>query len=56
MSEEKKSLLENIKSKKREFLVMKMKLASGESISIKDLRNTKKEIARLFTKLSSIAV
>ncbi len=56
MSEEKKSLLENIRSKKRSLLVMKLKLASGESISLKDIRSAKKEVARLFTKLNAVKV
>jgi ribosomal protein L29 len=56
MSEEKKSLLEDIKLKKRSLLVMKLKLASGETISIKDIRNIKKEVARLFTKLNAIKI
>ena len=53
MSENKKSLLESIKLKKRDLLAMKLKMASGENVILKDLRNLKKEIARLFTKLNS---
>jgi ribosomal protein L29 len=53
MSEENNSLLENIKLKKRDLLVMKLKIAAGETIALKELRIAKKEIARLFTKLNA---
>jgi len=51
----KKSVIDEISSKKRELLLMKVKLTSGDSISLKDLRKNKKEIARLFTKLNDPA-
>ena len=35
---------------------MKLKIASGEAVTLKDLRNTKKEVARLFTKLNAIKI
>jgi ribosomal protein L29 len=54
MSEDKKSLLESIRLKKRNFIVMKLKIATGEAVAIKDIRNSRKEIARLFTKLNAI--
>lgn len=56
MSENKKSLLEDIKLKKRELLVKKLKISTGESISLKDIRGLKKEIARLFTKLNAVKI
>jgi len=51
----KKSIIGEISSKKRELLLMKVKLTSGDSISLKELRKNKKEIARLFTKLNDHA-
>jgi ribosomal protein L29 len=50
---DKKSTIDEISSKKRELLLMKVKLSSGDSVSLKDMRKNKKEIARLFTKLNS---
>ena len=51
----KKSIISEIFTKKRELLLMKVKLTSGDSISLKDLKKNKKEIARLFTKLNDPA-
>lgn len=53
MQEEKKSILEEISFKKRELLVMKIKLSSGEVVMLKKMREVKKDVARLFTKLNS---
>lgn len=53
--EDKKTAIGEIKAKKRELLLMKVKLSSGDSISLKDMRKNKKEIARLFTKLNNPA-
>lgn len=51
----KKTIISEISLKKRELLLMKVKVTSGDSISLKDLRKNKKEIARLFTKLNNPA-
>ena len=51
--EEKQSLLTDISSLKKELLMMRIKASSGESVVIKDYKNKKKEIARLFTKINS---
>jgi ribosomal protein L29 len=51
----KKSIFDEISSKKRELLLMKVKLTSGDSVPLKDLRKNKKEVARLFTKLNDPA-
>lgn len=56
MSEKKKSLFEEIKLKKRNLLVMKFKIAAGESALLKDIRVSKKEIARLSTKLNDVKI
>jgi ribosomal protein L29 len=48
-----KSIMEEISSKKRELLIMKVKLSAGESIMLKEMRKTKKDVARLFTKLNN---
>ena len=50
--EERKSIIGDISSKKRELLIMKVRLSSGDSISLKDMRRIKKDVARLFTKLN----
>lgn len=51
--EEKQSLLTDISSLKKELLMMRIKASSGEAVVIKDYKNKKKEIARLFTKINS---
>ena len=51
---EKKSTLESIALKKREILIMKLKLSSGEQVNLKELRGSKKEVARLLTKISGM--
>jgi len=53
MIEEKKSILLGIALLKKDLLIMRLKLSIRESIILKDYRNKKKEIARLFTKLNS---
>ena len=55
MSEDKKSLLEDIKLKKRALTIFKLKFSAGENIGVKNIRNTRKEIARLLTKLNKKA-
>ena len=56
MSETKKSLLEDIRLKKRNLVVMKFKMSAGESVLLKDIRIGKKEIAKLFTKLNAVKI
>ena len=51
--EEAKSTLTNIANLKKELLMMRVKSSSGEEVVIKDYKNKKKEIARLFTKLNA---
>ncbi len=48
-----KSIKEEISAKKRQLLVMKIKLSAGEGIMLKEMRKIKKDIARLFTKLNN---
>lgn len=51
--EEQKSILANIASLKKELLLMRIKASSGEAIVVKDYKNKRKEVARLFTKLNN---
>lgn len=51
--DEKNSILANIANLKKELLMMRVKVSSGESISVKDYKNKKKEVARLFTKINN---
>ena len=51
--EENKSVLVDIANLKKELLMMRVKSSSGDSVVVKDYKNKKKEIARLFTKLNS---
>lgn len=51
--DEKKSALANIASLKKELLMMRIKVSSGESLPVKDYKNKRKEVARLFTKLNA---
>lgn len=51
--EEKKSLLADIANIKKDLLKMRIKSSSGDSISVKDYRDKKKQVARLFTKINS---
>jgi len=52
--EDKKNLIHDIYSKKKEIMLSKLKLSSGDHDSVKKIKNTKKEVARLFTILNSI--
>lgn len=52
-TEEKKSILVQISELKKELMMMRIKASSGESIVIKDYRQKKKEVARLFTKINN---
>lgn len=51
--EEIQSILANIAILKKDLLMLRIKSSSGESITVKDYKNKKKEVARLFTKLNS---
>lgn len=51
--EENKSILAQISDLKKELMVMRVKASSGESIVIKDYRQKRKEVARLFTKINN---
>lgn len=52
--EEQKSNLAGIATLKKELLMMRVKVSSGETIPVKDYKNKKKEIARLFTKINAV--
>lgn len=51
--EETKSILASIASIKKDLLIKRVKASSGEVISIKEYKEKKKEVARLFTKLNA---
>jgi ribosomal protein L29 len=51
--EERKSILEDISLKKRGLLVARIKQSSGDNSGVKNIKNIKKEVARLFTKLNA---
>lgn len=53
MKKEAKATLQNIAALKKELLMMRIKASSGEAITIKDYKNKKKEVARLFTTLNN---
>jgi ribosomal protein L29 len=43
----------NIAVLKKELLMMRIKASSGEGISVKDYKQKKKEVARIFTTLNN---
>lgn len=51
--EEKKSLLSEIAALKKELVLMRIKASSGEAVVIKDYKEKKKKVARLFTKVNT---
>ncbi len=51
--QDRKKILAYISNLKKDLVLMKVKASSGETISTKDLRNKKKEVARLFTQLNA---
>lgn len=51
--EEKKSILANVASLKKELLMFRVKASAGEAVSVKEYKSKKKEVARLFTKLNA---
>lgn len=52
MKKEQQSALANISSLKKELLMLRIKASSGETISPKDYKSKKKEVARLFTQVN----
>ncbi len=52
--DDKKSALANIASLKKELLMIRIKVSSGEPVPAKDYKNKRKEVARLFTKLNAV--
>jgi ribosomal protein L29 len=53
-NEQRKSILASISSIKKDLLINRVKISSGESVSTKEQRQKRKEIARLFTKLNAL--
>ncbi|MFT7086760.1 MAG: ribosomal protein L29 [Rickettsiales bacterium] len=51
--EDRKSFLVDISEKKQKLLMMRIKRSSGDFESVKNMKKTRKEIARLFTKLNA---
>lgn len=51
--EDKKSISQDISAKKKSLLAMRIKRSSGDFEAAKNIKNTKKEVARLFTKLNA---
>ena len=50
--EEKNSAFVNIATIKKEILMIRIKMSSGDNSLAKDLKSKKKEVARLFTKIN----
>jgi len=50
--EDKKSLLQDISSKKKSLFMMRIKRSSGDFEASKNIKKIKKEVARLFTKFN----
>lgn len=50
---DKKSILQDIVLKKKDLLNLRIKKSSGDFDSVKKIKTTKKEIARLFTTLNA---
>lgn len=54
MSEiDKKSMLSEIYNLKKDLLMQRIKITSGDKINLKDYREKKKKIAVIFTKLNN---
>ncbi len=51
--EEKKSKLAEIANLKKDLLMLRIKASSGEAVLIRDFKNKKKEIARIFTAINN---
>ena len=50
---DKKSILQEISLKKKSLLSVRLKKSSGDFDLVKNMKNIRKEIARLFTKLNT---
>jgi ribosomal protein L29 len=50
---DKESILTDISLKKKALLMMRIKRSSGDTEAVKNMRNVRKEVARLFTELNS---
>lgn len=50
---DKKSMLENIFNLKKDLFKMRIKKTSGDNVNPKEIRETKKQIARIFTQLNA---
>lgn len=48
-----KDLMSDISIKKRELMIMRVKLSHGEKIDTKKVRTLRKDIARIFTTINS---
>lgn len=53
VTQDKKTILKDISAKKKELLVSRIKRSSGDVQASKNAKNTRKDIARLFTKLNA---
>jgi ribosomal protein L29 len=53
IDQEKKSILANIYNLKCNLLKLKIKKSSGDQVGRNEIKNSKKEIARLFTKINN---
>ena len=53
MKKEQVATLQNIAVLKKELLMMRMKISSGEEVAVKNYKQKRKEVARLFTKLNN---
>lgn len=51
--EDEKSALATIAALKKELLLMRVKSSSGETVSTKEYKGKKKEVARIFTKINN---
>ncbi len=48
-----RSTLATIANLKKDLLIMRIKTSSGEEVLVKNYKQKKKEVARLFTKLNN---
>lgn len=52
-TQDKKSLLTEIAALKKELMMLRIKITSGESVAVKEFKDKRKAVARLFTKINS---
>ena len=52
-TESKNDLLQKIQELKKKLFSLKFKKSSGELTNVSEIKKTKKEVARLFTKLNT---